>query len=445
MRAKTASGFLLSILALSLCGQPGYTAEGGGSSQWQELPPQASLVDGSMPSDRGVVLQKSGNKPGTILTIEALPPQPADRRLFSYLKNLLLDEGRALSDQEITALEGLIPPGNPRPSTLRAAAGTGEKRSGGLSKRLGDKDVAIVWTLSKTVSSCQPAGDGSRRGLANLLDYWFFKPLTDDLVQIVHSTVTSPSPSLSEIFAELPAIEAVFSRPDTVRESELTFSSPEGKVFAQARMKPDNSAVELQISVQRRVGTKPIPFFYTTVQGAANPRLVTSRAWSLKGKQVLVLLVENGNCQQALTVAFDGKAAQLIQTLTGVSMVPSEDVGQKGIIIKEAIGETGISRPIFYIFSNTTGKLVELTSVRAALARQELEHLKFESLLSKDKRPETQIAVACLMLDGEGELAERGLRLLQEMRDSSALKANKKLYQSLKKTLEKADRELKGR
>ena len=49
------------------------------------------------------------------------------------------------------------------------------------------------------------------------------------------------------------------------------------------------------------------------------------------------------------------------------------------------------------------------------------------------------------MLDGEGELAERGLRLLQEMRDSSALKANKKLYQSLKKTLEKADRELKGR
>ena len=123
MRAKTASGFLLSILALSLCGQPGYTAEGGGSSQWQELPPQASLVDGSMPSDRGAVLQKSGNKAGTILTIEALPPQPVDRRLFSYLKNLLLDEGRALSDQEITALEGLIPPGNPRPSTLRAAAG----------------------------------------------------------------------------------------------------------------------------------------------------------------------------------------------------------------------------------------------------------------------------------------------------------------------------------
>ena len=104
-----------------------------------------------------------------------------------------------------------------------------------------------------------------------------------------------------------------------------------------------------------------------------------------------------------------------------------------------------IRHSLVYIFSNTTGKLVELTSVRAALARQELEHLKFESLLSKDKRPETQIAVACLMLDGEGELAERGLRLLQEMRDSSALKANKKLYQSLKKTLEKADRELKGR
>ena len=444
MRAKTASGFFLSVLALSLCGQPGYTYEGGGNStQWQELPPQASLVDGSMPVDRGTVLQKSGNKPGTVLTIEALPAQTTDRRLFTYLKNLLRDEGRALTDEEQIALEGLIPPGNPRPSSLKG--GSVEKRSGGLTKRLGDKDVAILWTLSKTVAACQPVGEGSRRGLANLLDYWFFKPLADDVVQIVHSTVTSPAASLSEIFAELPAIEAVFSRPDTVRESELTFSSPDGKVLAQARVKPDNSAVELQISVQRRVGTKPIPFFYTNIQGAANPRLVTSRAWSLNGKQVLVLLVESGDGQQALTIAFDGKAAQLIQTLAGRTMVPAEDVGQKGIIIKEAIGETGICRPIFYIFSNTTGKLVELTSVRAALARQELEHLKFETLLAKDKSPETQIAVACLMLDGEGQLAERGLGILQEMRENSALKANKKLYQSLKKTLDKAARELKSR
>lgn len=414
------------------------SAQQSGASGWREV--SAPTQNGATAGGETV---QTFNKRSTLpsnadLTIQITPSIALDARTDGLIRNLLARDSAKLNGDAISTLESIIPPGNPLPSKMNEANGGGETR------RVNGKDVLCLWTKTKTIGVCQPLpGGGSRSPLINQLDYWLLKPLSEGSGQLIHWYVTS----MDDPFLELPQLEAFLAQSELVEACEETFKSSDGNIIASASplQAGNGSGLELQLALLRRIGTKPIPFFYTTVGGGYNPRIVTSKPWHLGPRQILVLLASTSKeSQTAVVVSFDSHSGKVVQTLSGTVMMAAEDMGQKGVIVKEQIGNTGINRPRFFIFSNSTGLLVEMTSVRPSLAQNELDYIKYKSLLRDGASAETRLAIACLLIDCEGEEAKEGLKMMQDLRDSSDLKANKKLYQSLKKMLDQFDREMRN-
>lgn len=410
-----------------------------GTNGWREISSGQSAAQGDATTSGEAV--QTFNKRSSLssqadLTMQVFPSVPLDARTDGLVRDLLSRDSGKISDDAIRSLEMIIPAGNPLPSKMNEANGGGETR------RVNGKDILCLWTKTKTIGVCQPLpGGGSRSPLINQLDYWLLKPLSEGQGQLIHWYITS----MQDPFLELPQLEAFLAQSELTESCEETFKSADGNIIATARplQAGNGNGLELQLALLRRIGTKPIPFFYTTVGGGYNPRIVTSKPWHVGPRQVLVLLASTSKeNQSAVVVSFDSHSGKVVQTLSGSVMMEAEDMGQKGVIIKEAIGSTGINRPRFFIFSNSTGLLVEMTSVRPSLAKNELDYLKYKSLLRDGASPETQLAIACLLIDCEGEEAKEGLTLMQGLRDSTQLKANKKLYQSLKKMLDEFDREM---
>lgn len=413
-------------------------AQQSGTSGWREV-----SASGQAGATAGGEAAQIFNKRSTLssnadLTIQITPSIALDARTDGLIRDLLGRDSGKLNSDAIRTLEIIIPPGNPLPSKMNEVNGGGETR------RVNGKDVLCLWTKTKTIGVCQPLpGGGSRSPLINQLDYWLLKPLSEGSGQLIHWYVTS----MDDPFLELPQLEAFLAQSEIVEACEETFKSSDGNIIASARplQAGNGSGLELQLALLRRIGTKPIPFFYTTVGGGYNPRIVTSKPWHLGPRQILVLLASTSKeSQTAVVISFDSHSGKVVQTLTGTVMMEAEDMGQKGVIIKEQIGNTGINRPRFFIFSNSTGLLVEMTSVRPSLAQNELDYIKYKSLLRDGASAETRLAIACLLIDCEGQEAKEGLKMMQELRDSSDLKANKKLYQSLKKMLDLFEREMRN-
>ncbi|MBX9940164.1 MAG: hypothetical protein K2Y32_12970 [Candidatus Obscuribacterales bacterium] len=386
----------------------------------------------------------SGN---LLLTIEALAPRAIEAGIEARLNELLQQDSGALTEEDVLLLEKLLPPGSPLPSQIKKNYSGTQKRYGGLSKRISDKDVAVIYTISRTVSrtvsrtdsnrmspsQTNPSG-GSRSALVNLLDYWILKPLGGS-VQIIHGSVTGGTGT----FDGVEEIEAYLNQRSRSRESNMSFQSSAGTIIAAAKAQANK--VTLQLALLRRIGSKPIPFFYSTLENADSPQLVSSAKWKLADKSVLALITSSGEDRsEAAILAFNAKEAKFIQTMSGAAIEVMEDLGQLGLVIKEPLGQSGINRPVFYMFSNSAGQMTELKSLRAPLCLQELQHLKFEARLKEDLPPAKRFAIATLMIDCQGELAEQGLKIVNEMKDSPALKADKKLYQSIKSLLKEIER-----
>lgn len=415
------------------------TSGSSGSNAWRELSSgQNSAQPDATTSGEAVQTfnKRSGLSSQADLTMQVFPSVPLDARTDGLVRDLLSRDSGKISPDNVRTLELIIPAGNPLPSKMNDANGGGETR------RINGKDILCLWTKTKTIGVCQPlGGGGSRSPLINQLDYWLLKPLSEGRGQLIHWYITS----MQDPFLELPQLEAFLAQSELTESCQETFKSSDGNIIATARplQAGNGSGLELQLALLRRIGTKPIPFFYTTVGGGYNPRIVTSKPWHLGARQVLVLLASTSKeSQSAVVVSFDSHSGKVVQTLSGSVMMEAEDMGQKGVIIKEAIGNTGINRPRFFIFSNSTGLLVEMTSVRPSLAKNELDYLKYKSMLRDGASPEKQLAIACLLIDCEGQEAKEGLSMMQGLRDSTDLKANKKLYQSLKKMLDEFDREM---
>jgi hypothetical protein len=86
-----------------------------------------------------------------------------------------------------------------------------------------------------------------------------------------------------------------------------------------------------------------------------------------------------------------------------------------------------------------------MVSLRSGLAAGELESIKYKTLLAGNCDARTKLAIAVLMLDAEGELAQAATPLLQELRTSPVIKQDKLLYQTIKKALQQIDREQKAK
>lgn len=375
----------------------------------------------------------SGN---LILTIEALAPRASEPSIESRLSDLLQQDSGPLGDEDVLLLEKLLPPGSPLPSQIKKNYSGSQKRYGGLSKRISDKDVAVIYTISRTVAPSTLANlpGGSRSALVNLLDYWILKPLGGS-VQIIHGSVTGGTGT----FDGVEEIEAYLNQKSRSRESNMSFQSSAGTIIASA--KAQENKVTLQLALLRRIGSKPIPFFFGTLENADSPQLVSSAKWKLADKSILALITNNGQGgAEASILAFNAKEAKFIQTLSGAAIEVLEDLGQLGLVIKEPIGQSGINRPVFYMYSTGAGQMTELKSLRAPLCLQELQHLKFEARLKENLAPAKRFAIASLMLDCQGELAQEGLKIINEMKESPALRADKKLYQSVKSLLKEIER-----
>lgn len=415
---------------------------------WQPLANESAAVYGEQ-SGFGQKYSTSGLEPRAHLTLEdkTAPIDGANERLI-----LTICQGplRPLTDTEIYALQSLLPAGYPQPAglltkELEVPEQGMVKAAGGQYRKLSSKDAVALWTITKGLSVCEPTASGSRRLLKLQLDYWLIKPLSAGQVQLIHLQVDTPG----NPFSEIRSLDEFVQQASITTSDQMEFKSSEGKIIATALSKQQagtGQLVELKLSLLRRIGTKPIPYFVSTILGAYNPQLLSDKSWRADTKQVMVLITSPSADRQTATVlAFDHYSAKVTQTLAGTSITPAVDLEQKGLIIKEPIADSGYSRPRFFFFSNAADKLVEMVSLRPGLAAGELESIKYKTLLASNCDARTKLAIAVLMLDGEGELAQAATPLLQELRSSPVIKQDKVLYQSIKKALQQIDREQKAK
>lgn len=440
-RALTKSALAMSLL-LGLVPLP------VSAYNWQPVAGQTEMTAGEQ-SGFGQKYSTTGLEPRARLTLEdkRAPIDGVSERLI-----LKICQGplRSLTDIELRALQSLLPTGYPQPAELLTKEvevpeqGT-VKAAGGQYRKLAGKDAIALWTLTKGLSVCEPTATGSRRLLKQQLDYWLIKPLSTGQIQLIHLQVETPG----NPFSETRSLEEFVQQASITTSDQMEFKSSEGKIIATAISKQEagtGQVVELKLSLLRRIGTKPIPYFVSTVPGAYNPQLLSDKSWRAGDKQVMVLITSPSNDRQTATVlAFDHFSAKVTQTLAGTSITPAVDLEQKGLIIKEPIADSGYSRPRFYFFSNAADKLVEMVSLRSGLAAGELESIKYKTLLADNCDARTKLAIAVLMLDAEGELAQAATPLLQDLRTSPVIKQDKILYQSIKKALQQIDREQKAR
>lgn len=390
-----------------------------------------------------------GLEPRARLTLED-KRAPIDGVSERLIKEICQGPLRTLTDIEIHGLQSILPTGYPQPAELLTkemeVPEQGKvKAAGGQYRKLAGKDAIALWTLTKGLSVCEPTATGSRRLLKLQLDYWLLKPLSTGQIQLIHLQVDSPG----NPFSETRSLEEFVQQASITTSDQMEFKSSEGKIIATALSKQEagiGQLVELKLSLLRRIGTKPIPYFVSTVPGAYNPQLLSDKSWRAGDKQVMVLITSPSADRQTATVlAFDHYSAKVTQTLAGTSITPAVDLEQKGLIIKELISDSGYSRPRFYFFSNAADKLVEMVSLRSGLAAGELESIKYKTLLAGNCDARTKLAIAVLMLDSEGELAQAATPLLQELRTSPVIKQDKLLYQTIKKALQQIDREQKAK
>lgn len=414
---------------------------------WQPVAGEATYSEEQ--SGFGQRYTSNGLEPRARLTLQdkIAPIDSTSERLI-----LKISQGplRALTAEEIQALQVLLPSGYPQPAQLLAKDMEVPERgsikaSAGEYRKLAGKDAIALWTLTRGLSVCEPTTSGSRRLNKLQLDYWLLKPLNAGQIQLIHLQVDTPG----NPFAEIKSLEEFVQQASITTSDQMEFKSTEGKIIATAMSKQEagtGQLVEFKLSLLRRIGTKPIPYFVSTIPGAYSPQLLSDKSWRAGTKQVLVLVTAPSNDRQTATViAFDHFSAKVTQTLAGTSITPAVDLEQKGLIIKEPIADSGYSRPRFYFFSNAADKLVEMVSLRAGLAAGELQAIKYKTLLAGNCDAKTKLAIAILMLDAEGELAQEATPLLQELRTSPVIKQDKKLYQETKKILQQIDREQKSR
>lgn len=438
----------IALRALSLGLMALLTPVAASAYNWQPVADQSTSYD-QQQSGFGQRYTSIGLEPRARLILEdksAAIDSSNERLILKICQGPL----RALTDQEIQSLQVLLPSGFPRPAELLTkdmeVPGQGStKAAAGEYRKLAGQDAITLWTLTRGLSVCEPTATGSRRLNKLQLDYWLLKPLTAGQIQLIHLQVDTPG----NPFGEIKSLEEFVQQASITTSDQMEFKSTEGKIIATALSKQEagtGQLVELKLSLLRRIGTKPIPYFVSTIAGAYNPQLLSDKSWRAGTKQVLVLVTSPSNDRQTATViAFDHFSARVTQTLAGTSITPAVDLEQKGLIIKEPIADSGYSRPRFYFFSNAADKLVEMVSLRAGLAAGELQAIKYKTILAGNCNAKTKLAIAVLMLDAEGELAQEATPLLQELRTSPVIKQDKILYQEIKRVLQQIDREQKSR